>query len=346
MTESTLAETLGQFGLSDKEIDTYLTLLEHGEAKASQIADDAGVSKRYAYSVSERLAERGFVEVNDHVVPTTIRPKPPEDVIDILQSDVESMRPGLEERFAETQSDTEQFEVIKSQVTVLKRIKTLIDEAESELTLSIPADHLEEVRTELAAAIDRGVLALLIVTDTDSAPDVADVASATRVWRESMPTMLTVDSRVGVVAPNEILARSNSDRQAIVFAQEQLSPVIVGSFFGNYWPVAEEVAVTEPAELPAEFSNFRHATFQATLHLRSGTDLRATVEGRAMAEDATVERTGRVVDVRQGMVKPANNQFPVQHSIRLETDEGTLTVGGPGAFVEDVEAEEVLLESV
>jgi len=72
MDDSTLRDLLGRFGFSAKEIDTYLTLLEHGEAKASTIAEAAGVSKRYVYSVSETLEARGFVDVDDHVVPTVL----------------------------------------------------------------------------------------------------------------------------------------------------------------------------------------------------------------------------------------------------------------------------------
>jgi len=76
MEDSSLIDRLERLGLSEKEIDTYLSILEHGEAKASTIADDAGVSKRYVYSVSEKLEDRGFVEVNDHAVPTLIRANP------------------------------------------------------------------------------------------------------------------------------------------------------------------------------------------------------------------------------------------------------------------------------
>lgn len=353
MDESTLVDLLSRFGFSDKETDTYLTLLAHGEATASQIADAAGVSKRYVYSVGETLEQRGFAEVNDHVVPTVIRAKPPEEVIEHLQSDVEAMRPGLEERYAEVEPTAEQFEVIKSRVTVLKRIRTLIDEAETELVLSLPIDHLPDVRGELEDAVDRGVLVLLIAVGvdepealSDQLPELEGIASVTRTWSEPMPTMLAVDSRIGVLAPMEMLVRSNSDRQAIVFTQKQLGPVIVGSFLGNYWPVAEEVAVTAPTPLPRTFVDFRHAVLQATRHLRTGTDLRASVEGRTTAGDEPISIEGRVVDVTQGLVAPANNEFPVEHSLALETDdEKVVTVGGPGAFVEEIEASEVTLLS-
>jgi len=104
------------------------------------------VSKRYVYSVSESLAERGFVEVNDHVVPTTIRANPPDEVINRLRSDVDAIRPGLEERFSRVERQTEQFEVIKSRVTVIKRIRSLLADADSEVTLSIAAGHLPDPR--------------------------------------------------------------------------------------------------------------------------------------------------------------------------------------------------------
>ncbi|NUE01886.1 TrmB family transcriptional regulator [Halorubraceae archaeon YAN] len=345
MDDSTLSDLLHRFGFSDKEVDTYLTLLAHGEAKASTIAEAAGVSKRYVYSVSEVLEDRGFVDVNDHVVPTMIRARDPEEVIARLTADVESMKPGLKERFAKTEPAVEQFEVIKSRVTVTKRIKTLITEAETELTISVPQPVLTGLRSELTAAVDRGVLVLLIVSGTDDAPeDAQSIASVTRVWRELMPTMVAVDRQLGLVAPAEMLIRANSGKQAIVFAQEQLGPVIVGSFFGNYWPVADEVAVADPDELPVTYTDFRRAVFQATLWLWSDSDLWVTVSGRSTETNEHTTVSGRVVDVVQGIVAPVNNTFPVENSLTIETeDEALVTVGGRGAFVEDIEAESVTL---
>ncbi|MWV63374.1 TrmB family transcriptional regulator [Halorubrum sp. JWXQ-INN 858] len=346
MNDRTLTDLLRRFGLSEKEVDTYLTLLAHGEAKASTVAEAAGVSKRYVYSVCESLADRGFVEVNDHAVPTTIRANPPEAVIERLRSDVDAIRPGLEERFSRVEPETEQFEVIKSRVTVLKRIRSIVDGADTEVTLSIPAKRLPEIADSLANAVERGVLVLLIVSDVPD-PDALDVdgcASVVRAWSEAMPTLLTADSGAGVIAPPELLVRSRSEKQAIVFTQEQIAPVIAGSFLGNYWPAADEVRTADPAPLPAEYTNFRHTVLQATLHRRLGTQLRATVGGRRPEDDTQLEVAGRVIEVRQGMVEPANNEFPVQHSLVVETDAGPVTVGGRGAFVEDVEADLVRLE--
>ncbi|WP_411967942.1 TrmB family transcriptional regulator [Haloferax sp. YSSS75] len=345
MDDRELADLLEQFGLSEKVIDTYLTLLELGEAKASQIADAAGVSKRYVYSVSQELEARGFVEVNDHVVPTTIRPLPPAEVVESLSRSVESMQPALEERYTSTARDEERFEVIKSRVTVLKRIGELIGRAESEITLSLPYDVIDEVADELRAARERGVLVSLVVSGVEPHDDLSldGLASLVRVWHELMPTMLTVDSRIGLVSPGEMVARSNSESQAIVFAQPHLGPVIVGSFFGNYWPMAAEAYTAEPDALPATYHNFRHAVLQAALCDRAGIELSVTAHGRMVHTDGPTELDGRIVEIRQGLLEPANNSFPVENTLVVETGDGTYSIGGQGAFIEDFEADYVEL---
>jgi len=105
-----------------------------------------------------------------------------------------------------------------SKVTVEKRLRTLIDEAEAELTISVPKAILEVIRPALKRAIDRGVLVLLIVSGTTEPPEHADsIASVTRIWRELMPTLVTVDRRLGLVAPAEMLVRSNTDFRRAVF---------------------------------------------------------------------------------------------------------------------------------
>jgi sugar-specific transcriptional regulator TrmB len=349
MDDRELEARLQNFGLSEKEAATYLTILRQGGAKASTIAEDAGVSKRYVYSISEELEERGFVEVKDHVVPTVIEAKQPDEVLAGLTERLDVLGPALNERYTTTSEELEQFEVVKSRVTVEKRLAQLVGEADEEIALSLPGDMLGQVRDELAAAVDRGVLVLLILTGTESSEiDSVDVfegvASVARVWRERVPMILTVDTTYGLVAPVEMLARSNSDMRAISLAQPQLAPVLSGSFLGNYWPMADQAYAEGPADLPGTFRAFRHAVLQSELHLRKEIDLSAAVEARPVFEDGdfrTLE--GEVASVRQSIVAPANNSFPVENTIVLRTDDESVTIGGPGAFVEDYEAREVVL---
>ncbi len=348
MDERGLGDLLEQFGLSEKEIDTYLAILERGEAKASEIAAEADVSKRYVYSISEELDERGFVEVKDHEVPTKIRAVSPEDVIEKLSGTLETMEPELEQRFTSTEADIKQFEVIKSRSTVLKRIETLLERAEEEVTLILPPSLLSALRPKLVETVDRNVMVLLLLSgpEAEKTPveELDGVASAVRSWQARAPAIITVDAQFGLIAPNEMLTASNSDANAISLVQRQLVPVIVGSFLGNYWPIAKELYVGQQTELPRTFTSFRHAVLQAALRMNQGEELTATVKGRTVSsEDGLETLEGEVVSVRQGLVKPATNSFPVESAFTVDADGEPVSVGGSGAFIEDFEAETVRL---
>jgi sugar-specific transcriptional regulator TrmB len=228
MDDSTLRDRLTALGLSEKEVATYLAVLESGGAKASEIAADTGVSKRYVYSLAEQLADRGMVTVDDHTVPTRVRPRPPEEVIDSLASQLESVESALSERYSETERADTTFDVIKSRATVLGRLAETVGQAANEITLTLPYRYVDEVREELAAAVDRGVLVLLVVTDPPEEgvepSDVDGLASVARTTRQPTPIMLTVDQSFGLVSPLDVVSRADSDQQAIAFVQPRLVP--------------------------------------------------------------------------------------------------------------------------
>jgi len=346
MDDSTLRDRLGQLGLSEKEVDTYLSILGSGEATASEIADDTGVSKRYVYSISESLEDRGFVEVNDHVVPTTIRARPPEEVIDALTDQLEEMGGALDSRYSASAREPQQFDVIKSRVTVIKRLTEYIRNADREIMLSVPQQYLPEISEDLAAAVDRGVLVMLVVSSADDlrAEELTGLASVIRSWDRAMPIMLTVDAQFGLVSPAEMVTRTNSDQRAIAFVQQQLVPVLSGSFLGNYWLMATEVSVTDPATLPATYHDFRHAVLQATLHLRAGHDVHVSADVRAVqADDDITTIEGTVVETKQGVAEPETNSYPIEHTLVVDIGDRTVSLGGSGSFIEDYETDAVTL---
>jgi len=347
MDDTKLSERLKKLGLSEKEIDTYLTILEKGEATASEVSNATEVSKRYVYSISEALEDRGFVHVDDHVVPTEIRARDPSEVIDILTGNLTEIEPALSERHTQTEHEVEQFDVMKSRMTMLKHMGSFISEAENELTLSIAYDLLHEVIDELRGAVDRGVLVMLLVNDVpaDKVDDgeFEGVATTARVWDQATPLTLTVDQKYGVVAPSEMVARPNTNRRAISFAEREMVPVITGSFFGNYWPMATQAHVADPRPLPAEFGCFRHAVLDATLHLRNDQPVtaEATVTPHRDSDDrGSVE--GTIMGTRQCLVEPATNDFPIENSLIVKSGSRRFSVGGPGALIEDYEAKDTV----
>jgi HTH-type transcriptional regulator, sugar sensing transcriptional regulator len=348
MDDDDLAELLDRFGLSTKEIDTYLAILEHGESKASTIADAADVSKRYVYSISEELERRGFVEVDDHSVPTLIRPVSPGTVVEQLTRSVTAIEPEIRSRYTKTERTGEQFEVIKARQTVLKRLETRLSEAETEVTLSLPAEMLPRLRPTLEETVERDVLVLLLLSatgiDQQELASLTGVASTVRTWDALAPTMLTVDRRHGLLAPAEMLTSSVSKTKALSLTQDQLVPVLAGSFLANYWPIAEERYVAAPSELPRTDEGFRNAVFQIALHRATDTPIEATVTGTPVGErDLPSTLTGEVVSVRQSLLRPATSTVPIENAFELAVDGEQYAIGGSGAFLEDFEADSVTI---
>ena len=340
--DTTLKERLANFGLSDKEIESYLALLSRGEATASTISGDADVSQQAVYKIVERLADRGLAQVNSHTSPTTIRAIPPATAMAKLTDEIESITPLLEERFNESQPEAPEVQMIKSRETVLKRAKKAISQAEKEVALAIPEYAYSEVESELRTAVDREALVLLLVGETSSAGvdrgRFAGSADVVHCWEEEVPFLYTVDDRTALIGGADVVTGSHTDGDSVEVTRSRLTGTVLGTYLGTFWPASTEVFVTNPYPLPRTFDWFRQAILHAALHEREGTDLWADIE----TGDGE-ELSGRVSEIRQGLVEPATNEFSLQTSLFIETNEGTVSIGGPTPFLEDYEGKRVTL---
>lgn len=353
MNRTDITDQLKKFGLSEKEISTYLTILNLGEAKPSTIAENTDVSKRYVYNVSEQLEQRGFVEVNDHARPTTIRAIPPDQAISQLVDSAKSLQPSLESEYSSAEKHGDEVEVLKSPATVQSRLRDHLLDAREEVILSIPYSALSKVTKELEAIVDRGVLVLLLITGTEGENDAIPErqlegrATVVRAWSERMPIMLSVDERTGMIISYDIISKSSRDERAIMIGHEEFVPILVGAFMGNYWPTADELYTTTAPVLPRTYTCFRHAIVDAVLAERDDQSLR--LEATVIPTNdgnGTREISGEVLEVQQSLLRPETSSFPLQNTFVLDTSDGEVTVGGKGAFIEDYQAKKVVLRTI
>lgn len=353
MRETGITEKLRKFGLSEKEISTYIAILNLGEAKPSSIAKDTDVSKRYVYNISEELEERGLVEVNDHARPTTIRAIPPDEAISHLVDSAKSLQSSLESEYSSTKNPQDEVEVLKSPDTVLSRLRNQLLDAREEVILSLPSSALSKVQRELNATVDRGVLVLLLLTGTngenDSIPEhhLEGCATVVRAWDERMPIMASVDEKVGMIISYDIISKSSRDERAITISHEEFVPILVGAFMGNYWPIADELYTTSPPSFPKTYTCFRHAIVDAVLAKRL--DQTLGLEATVIPTNDGDERrqiSGEILDLKQSITRPVTSSFPLQNTFILDAEEGEVTVGGKGAFIEDYQADEVTIRRI
>ncbi len=342
--DATLREELSVFGLSDTEIDTYLALLSLGEATTRAIAEAADVSQRGVYGIAERLERRGLVRVKKHASPTTISALPPEEAMQNLSTRIESITPSLKERFDDSTEQAPEIRIIKSRETALKRMRTALSEAEVEALVAVPEHVYPEIEAELKDAAARGVFIFLLLGEMDEVDDdtheFADVADAVRYWDASLPFLYTVDDKSAMIGDPHVLELPHNDKDAVTVTQNHLAGSVLGMYLSAYWPASKLQYVTDPDPLPASYDWFREAVFHAFLHRQAGTDLWADV-----VTESGEEFFGKIIDIRQAFVEPASNDYTLETSLVLETLDGEVSFGGPGAFIEDHRAESVTLRA-
>lgn len=344
MSDDVVRDRLVQLGFSDAEASMYLVVLRQGEATVADIADATDVSTRYVYERLDALADQGVVDVLEHQSPTTVRARPPGEAVDDLVDGLRDVEADLATLYSEPDPPEVSFDLCKSPETTIKRVRALLSEASEEAVVALPGSRVGAVADELRAAVDRGVLVLLLVGENRPDPDYSALDgcySALRVWDHEPPVMVASDVTAGLMAPAGFLS-SGDGEDAVVVRQDQLVANLVGSFLGNYWPLADERAVREPGELPRTFGNFRNAVFEAARQRRADRSVDVAVDGHVTdGPERRVE--GRVVEVAQGLVEPRTCEFPIEVRLTVDTGDETVSVGGEGAFLEDLVADETTL---
>jgi sugar-specific transcriptional regulator TrmB len=339
-------QQIRQFGLTEKEADTYQTILESGPATVTEIANEVDVSKRYIYTVAKELEERHFVIVNDYFTPTTIEAASPDEVYENLSDQLTELYGGLKERYqgGEISNDTK---VLKSRSTVINKIDELISGAEKQIGLCLPAVVIPTLEETLRDAVDRGVFVLLLVfedpnqTATDPLDDIVleGIAHAIRYRDTNLPVLVSVDNSSALVASRGVITQPDSSANALFLGQPYMETVVFSSFNNSLWVNSEEVHVTSPHDLPHTYKNIRRAAIDAVLHREAGRELFAEIEARQTDRpESVVNIRGEVAGVKQRHINPTTDARPRQCCLCIQADDETITIGNPNAFLEDYRA--------
>lgn len=337
-----LVEQLRRFGFSETEAETYRAVLELGQAGVGTVADRAGLSKGYAYEVLDELAERGVVVVDDHLTPTQVRAVDPDETVADFEAELDRLGETLAAHYSHTDPDHPAVEVVKSRQAMDRRLRRAVERATDSVYLTVPAPVIERLSGPLTDAVDRGVFVTLLVGDCppgDAADLVRGRATVARAWDAQFPFAVAADTGVAMTGDRGLLYGEHDPEEfGLVVRNSSKLASAVGALGASFWTNAGEAHVAEPADLPSRYDHFQAAVVDATLHRRAGREVVAVAE--TIGDDAV---TGRVVGTRQSLVEPQTADFPTENTLVVRTEAGEVTVGGPGAFVEDYTATGVTL---
>jgi len=87
-----MIEELKDFGLSDNEITTYLTVLKTGEATANRVAKLSGLKRSTTYDNLNLLITKGIVSKAEHGRVTYYQAAEPQKIVDLLEEKKRRMR--------------------------------------------------------------------------------------------------------------------------------------------------------------------------------------------------------------------------------------------------------------
>jgi hypothetical protein len=214
--------------------------------------------------------------------------------------------------------------------------------------VAAPVAVLDVIEPALRGAIDRGATVMLFLGGTTGEDvDFDGMATVVRAWNtnDSFTYLGQVDEDVGfLLAPDELWADGELGH-GVAFENDFLASLVHSMAFGNTWAMGRDVYVADPVSLPHTVEAFIPGVIQATLHMRAGTPLAVEAEGWERREQNTPSTlSGRVTNVRQNFVAPWTNSFPTEHTLRVDTGDELVRVGGPKAFLEDFAATELRLE--
>lgn len=371
MDTTDLVETLKEAGLSPYQAAAYVTLLDSGTVPAQELAAKSDVPRPRIYDVLEALEEQGYVVTYERDQ-LYAEPLDPTGGIDPIRSRIERFQSAtaeIESRWRAPEATDVDIGVVKRFQTVLRHTSDRIVSADQQILLVASYEQFLELEPALTSARQRGVFVQVSLHSvTDEQFDRMDrsqfdqAASEVRIGDSPCmyePFLAIVDgSRVSFAPFSRDAARrpatgdAGSALQYGVLANDPIFAYVFEWYFlAALWEPSDPVFTRDSSAPPMEFIDIREVVRAADPLLRDGATIRATVHGRRVAGGRQVRLSGTIVSVQSDRSAspdgaPMTSLMTRQATVVLSTDDEEVSVGGRGAYTEDIEAARFIITDI
>jgi HTH-type transcriptional regulator, sugar sensing transcriptional regulator len=154
---------LGSVGFSALESDVYWALLQEPGSSGYRLAQMVGKQAANIYKALDSLRTKGAVLADESTRPTTYVALPIREYMDAKRRDLESLQTQIEHELEDVAASPAHGGIFElpSIAQVYERCRELLRNAKTVVLLNADARPLEELRSELNAAADRGVRVLI-----------------------------------------------------------------------------------------------------------------------------------------------------------------------------------------
>jgi sugar-specific transcriptional regulator TrmB len=350
-----LTETLEDAGLSPYQADAYVTVLELGAAPVTRVADASGVPDPRIYDVLRDLESAGYIETYEQES-LYARANSLDEITDDLRTRANRFTEATEEierRWNEPSVEQSTVSIVTRFETVIKNADEFIRDADTQVNVSLGVEHFERLRPALRAATENGVRVNLSLHtpdgSTDSLPDpedLADVCSEARHRRLPSPFVVIVDRTRTCFAPHA----GSTNEYGVLVDDRTHTYVFHWYFLTTQWDTWEPIYTSLDDEPPIDYIDIRYCVRDVAPLLRDGATVRVRIEGTDTdtGADRVVEGPLSEVIVTGDDDAAAETiaSYGGRVALVVETDDGSVEVGGWGAMVEAVEAHRITVESI
>jgi len=355
MNDDDLIDVLEDAGLSPYQAEAYVTLLELGNASATDIADACDVPDPRIYDVLRDLESKGYIETYQQDS-LTARAHDPERVLNDLRSrssEYLTAAEEIEERWNQPAVTEHEVSIVKRFDTVMNRAREIIENAEKQIQVGVSVEQFRELEDALVDASERGVnvklsLCTLSEEDLPSEEELARVCTEARHRNIPSAFLVLVDRRWTCFAPHS----QSVNEYGILVSDRTHTYVFHWFFLTCLWEIWDTIYTLRTPETPTTYVDLRHCVRDVDPLLDEGATITATVEGYDTESNDDVTLHGQIVRVTYtGDTVGRDRELPLPQlagrvSITVETENGRVEVGGWGAVLEEVEAAEITIEDV
>lgn len=326
---------LERLGLSSYEIKIYSSLLINGPLTSTEAARISGVPQPRVYDIFKTLTDKGFIQ-GSMDKKKIYRALPVEMVI---ERDIESLQEFKKEisnfvknRRASGPVAIPALWLIDKKQYINESIKSMINNAKTEILISVTNSTFKYVKKFLIEAAKRGVtVGLVIYPDTDDQS--LESLKHNMVIRRRPGTaseVLIVDRSTGVLNVNGTGIESY---YALYFAEDEMIHILSYYYYHTIWLPAEYVS-DFLCKKKWIFTSAWFACEAINSINRIEHGFRGVVKGILKEKDIVLE----------GEIPGAEIVMGMRHTFFISSKGKTYSVGGKTARLEDIKMKELTLE--
>lgn len=340
MDRDQLMNILTMMGLSNREAEVFLAILERGEASVKDILEVVDVHQPQLYNILTNLVRRGFIKVSNS------RPKlysayGLSSIIDSYVATLESIKEAVK-NLETRRSSGSQIYVTYGTSGINNGIVEVANSAQVELYGEVPSWLLRRNIKVFMDALRRGVRLYLIVypsieeRDADSLKSYEEYAWI-RTTKLGDFLLLIADASRGIYASRRSIMGKGTPYCYIIYDRDMVSRLL--TIFQSTWREAEDVIYINPekGKYPRKFLNIFFAALTVQALLSHGYRPVIYVKGIYLKNNEPIEVRGVASSVT--MINRITN-------IVIKSGNAQYSVGGFDAEIEDIEAREIVIESL